>query len=159
MALAHRKHLLIIANTPSQNTQRLVDAALAGANHPDIPGVYANHLQPFHAGAEQVMQADAILLGTTENFGYMSGALKDFFERVYYPCLEKTQGLPYALYIRAGNDGSGAEAAVNRIITGLKWSKQQPVLICRGDFKENFVEQVKQLAMTLAAMIEPAPNL
>lgn len=158
MAQDPSKHILIVANTPSKNTQRLVDAALAGANHPDIPRVHASHLEPLQASAEHVMQADAILLGTTENFAYMSGALKDFFERIYYPCLEQTQGLPYALYIRAGNDGRGAEAAIGKILTGLKWNKQQAVLICRGDFKEEFVEQVRELAMTLAAMIEPLPN-
>lgn len=147
------KHLLIIANTPSKNTQRLVDAALAGANHPELPEVRATHIQPLQANAEHVKQADAVLLGTTENFAYMSGALKDFFDRTYYPCLEHTQGLPYALYIRAANGGSGAEAAVSKIVCGLKWKKMRGVLTCRGGFKEEFVDHVQELATSLAALI------
>ncbi|MEZ5450137.1 MAG: hypothetical protein R3E89_14595 [Thiolinea sp.] len=73
---------------------------------------------PFEADADDVLAANGIILGTTENFGYMSGALKDFFERIYYPCLEQTQGLSVALYVKAGLDGTGA-CSVERILTGL----------------------------------------
>jgi hypothetical protein len=99
------KNLLIVAHAPSENTARLRDAALAGASSSEISGVTVRCLTPFEAGPEDVLAANAVLLGTTENLGYMSGALKDFFDRTYYPCLEHTQGLPYGLYIRAGHDG------------------------------------------------------
>ena len=101
-----------------------------------------------------MLSADAILLGTTENLGYMSGALKDFFDRSYYGVIEETEALPYALYIRAGLDGTGTRRAVESIASGLKWKAVQEPLICRGEWQESFVDQVRNLGMTMAAGLE-----
>src|SRR5690606_15059574 len=114
------KKLLINMHCPSPNTQRLRDALARGASHPDIKGIELRVTEPLKASAEDVLWADGILLGTSENFGYMSGAMKDFFDRVYYPCLEKTEGRPYAIAIRAGSDDTGTRSAMERLITGLK---------------------------------------
>ena len=149
-----RKHLLIVAHNPSPNTQKLVEATLRGASHEDIDGVEVKHVAPLQAGADDVLWADAIILGTTENFGYMSGALKDFFDRSYYPCLEKTQGLPFALYIRAGMDGTGTRVAVTKITTVLRWRPIQDPVICRGTFQEQWFDQCEELGMTMAAGLE-----
>ena len=119
------KTLLIVSHAPSPNTRRLLDAVVAGAGHEDIEDVRVAALSPFDTGPEEVMSADALILGTTENLGYMSGALKDFFDRIYYPCLEETQALPYALYVRAGKDGTGTCRAVESIATGLRWRAVQ----------------------------------
>ena len=78
-----------------------------GARHDDINDVEVVVKAPLEAGPDDVLNANGVILGTTENLGYMSGALKDFFDRSYYPLLGKTQGLPYTLYIRAGLDGTG----------------------------------------------------
>lgn len=148
------KLLLIVAHAPSPNTRAMVEAVLRGARHQDIEGVAVRHVPPLEAGPEDVLSADAIVLGTTENLGYMSGALKDFFDRIYYPCLEKTQGLPYALYIRAGHDGTGTRRAVETIVTGLRWRAVQPPLVCRGEFQESFLGQCEELGTYMAAGLE-----
>ena len=148
------KRLLIVAHAPSPNTRRLLDAVIEGARHPDIAGVEVEALSPFDTGPEKVLAAQAVILGTTENLGYMSGALKDFFDRVYYPCLEKTQGLPYALYIRAGQDGTGTRRGVETIVTGLRWRAVQEPLICRGAWQEDFVQQCAELGTLMAAGLE-----
>jgi multimeric flavodoxin WrbA len=148
------KTLLIVAHAPSPNTARLRDAAAAGAAAPDIAGVAVRVLTPFEAGPEDVKAADAVILGTTENLGYMSGALKDFFDRIYYPCLEETQGMPCALYIRAGHDGTGTRRAVESILTGLRWRLVQEPLICRGDWQDTFEAQCEELGAAMAAGLE-----
>lgn len=148
------KRLLVVAHVPSANTRRLCDAVLRGARAEEIENVEAVHRPPLEAGPDDVLAADAIILGTTENLGYMSGALKDFFDRCYYPCLEETQGLPYALYIRAGKDGTGTRRAVESIATGLRWRAAQEPLICRGEFQEDFVRQCEELGMYMAAGLD-----
>ncbi len=148
------RRLLVVAHVPSPNTTRLRDAVLRGAASPEIAGVEAGALPPLAAGPEDVLAAQAVILGTTENLGYMSGALKDFFDRIYYPCLERTQGLPYALYIRAGLDGTGTRRAVESIATGLRWRAVQEPLICRGSFREEFVARCEELGLLMAAGLE-----
>ncbi len=148
------KQLLVVAHAPSANTRRLVEAVLRGARSPEIDGVAVRHLPPLEAGPADVLGADALLLGTTENLGYMSGALKDFFDRIYYPCLERTQALPYALYIRAGHDGTGTRRAVESIVTGLRWRAVREPLLCRGAWQESFLGDGEELGMLMAAGLE-----
>ncbi|MEM9359321.1 MAG: flavodoxin family protein [Pseudomonadota bacterium] len=148
------KHLLIVAHAPSDNTLALRDAVARGATNEDIDGIAVRVLTPFEAGPDDVRKANAIILGTTENLGYMSGALKDFFDRTYYPVLEEKQGLPYALYIRAGHDGTGTRRSVETIITGLRWKEVQPPLIFKGAYSTDFVPQCEELGLAMAAGLE-----
>jgi len=148
------KQLLIVAHAPSANTQVLSDAVLRGATHPDIDNVEVRLIPPLQAVAEDVIKADAIILGTTENLGYMSGALKDFFDRIYYPCLESKQGLSCAIYIRAGHDGTGTQRAIDTILTGLRWRQVQAPMLCKGEFQESFIQECEQLGMTIAASLD-----
>jgi NAD(P)H-dependent FMN reductase len=148
------KKLLIVAHAPSPNTLRLREAVEEGARHKDIENVEVTVLAPLDAGPDDVLACDAIILGTTENLGYMSGALKDFFDRSYYPCLEKTQGLPFAYYIRAGHDGTGTNRAIESITTGLRWKLMQEPLICRGEYRDEFEQQCRELGMYVAASLD-----
>ena len=152
--MSTNKRLLIVANQPSSNTQRLSEAMVRGASDHRIEGVEILFRDPLSAQVDDVLDCDGIIIGTTENFGYMSGLIKDFFERIYYPCLEKTEGLPYALYVRAGNDGTGAQNAVERIVTGLRWSAIQPCLLLRGDYQTRFEDDCEELGMLMAAGLE-----
>ncbi|MBL6953148.1 MAG: flavodoxin family protein [Alphaproteobacteria bacterium] len=144
--------LLIVVHAPSPNTQRLFDAVTAGARDSGDIEVVAR--SPFETGPDDVMAASGIILGTTENLGYMSGALKDFFDRCYFPCLEETQGRPYCLFIRAGHDGTGTRRGVETIVTGLRWRAVQEPLVLLGDWREEFVEQCHDLGAAMAAGLE-----
>ncbi|MCH8550309.1 MAG: flavodoxin family protein [Natronospirillum sp.] len=148
-------HLLtLIAHDPSPNTQRMVTAVMEGAQNSAISGVTVRHLRPLEAGADAVLESSAIILGTTENLGYMSGALKDFFDRSYYSLLDETDALPYATLIRAGKDGTGTRRAIESICGGLRWRAVQSPLICQGDWDEQFIEQCRELGMAMAAGLE-----
>lgn len=148
------KQLLIVMHAPSPNTQRLAQALLKGAQNPAIEQVQTRWLSPLETQPADVLATDALLLGTTENLGYMAGAMKDFFDRCYYPVLEAKQGLPCAVLIRAGHDGTGTRRALTTILTGLKWREVQPCLLCRGDWQEAFVAKAEELGLAMAAGLD-----
>ena len=148
------KKLLIVSHMPSLNTCAMSKAVVEGASHVDIHGIEVLLKRALETGPPEVLEADAIILGTTENFGYMSGGMKDFFDRIYYPCLEQTESLPFAMFIRAGNDGLGARSSIERIAKGLSWKQVQEPLICCGKWQPSFVDQCEELGMTLAAGLE-----
>ena len=154
MSAYDQKRLLIVAHAPSPNTLALRDAVIAGASVPEIENVEVVMRPPLEAVPEDVLAARAIILGTTENLGYMSGALKDFFDRIYYPCLEEKQGMPFAAYIRAGQDGTGTHRAIESITTGLKWRAVQEPLVCRGAYRDEFTEHCEELGMAMAAGLD-----
>lgn len=129
----------------------MAQAVIRGATHADIDGVDVRVKSALQADAQDLLWADGFILGTPENFGYMSGALKYFLDRAYYPCEGKIAGRPWALFVRAGNDGSGAVSSVRRILTGLAVREvQEPVLIS-GKFDEARLVDCEQLGMTMAA--------
>ncbi|MFT5572451.1 MAG: multimeric flavodoxin WrbA [Cryomorphaceae bacterium] len=155
--MTDNKKLLIVAHTPSPNTETLAQALLSGAQDSAIENVQTQLRSPFDCEAQDVLDSDALILFTTENFGYMSGALKDFFERIYYPCIEQAslnEAKPFALVIRAGLDGTGTDIAVHKITTGLKWREIQPVTLCKGDYDKDFEAQCRELGMTVAASLD-----
>lgn len=146
--------LLFVSHCPSENTRILRDAALAGIDGLNLDGIKSIVRDSQSAEPADVKRCAGVLVGTTENFGAMAGLTKDFFERIYYPCLEHHPGLPVALYIRAGEDGRGARQGIERILSGLRWELVAPPLILRGAYQSEFPRQVAELAMTLAAGLD-----
>ncbi|MET4048311.1 MULTISPECIES: NAD(P)H-dependent oxidoreductase [unclassified Rhodococcus (in: high G+C Gram-positive bacteria)] len=110
--------LLVVHHTPSPATRELLEAVLAGANDPDIDGVTVRSVPALGATISDVLDADGYLFGTPANFGYMSGALKHFFDTTYYPCLDAVSSRPYGMWVHGNNDTVGAVSAITKIATG-----------------------------------------
>ena len=147
-------NLLIVYHAPSPNMQRLADAVIAGAESPGIENVTVRAGYALESGPEDLLWCDGVIFGTTENFGYMSGALKDFFERSYYPCLDKVNARPYGLFVKAGNDGTGTISSVQRIVTGLELKLVAEPLLLVGSFQESWLDDCRELGMTLSAGLD-----
>jgi flavorubredoxin len=148
------KRLLVVFHSRSGGTATMTDAVIAGANDPAIEGVDVFVQQAFDTSVEDVRACDGIVLGTPENFGYMAGAIKDFFERIYYPLLEETPGLPYALFVKASTDGDGAVRSVERIVAGLRWKLVIPPVVVVGDLGPGDLERCQELGAAIAAGLE-----
>lgn len=113
--------LLVVQHTPSPAVQAMLEAVLRGARDPEVGAVDVVVRAALSAGPADVLAADAVVLGTPANIGYMSGALKHFLDGIYYPCLEVTVGLPYGVYVHGNDDTAGALKAVHRVVGGLRW--------------------------------------
>ena len=132
----------------------MATAVERGASNADTSNVFIRRLSPIEATANDIIQANALIIGTVENIGYMSGLTKDLFDRCYYPCLDKTEGLPVALYIRAGHDGTGSIRSLQSIFTGLRWKLVQEPLVCKGDFDKKFLKECEELGQTIAISLD-----
>jgi multimeric flavodoxin WrbA len=145
--------LLIVHHTPSPSTQAMFEAVLAGATHPDVEGVEVVRRAALAATVPDVLAADGFLLGTPANLGSMSGALKHFFDTVYYPCLDETRGRPFGYWIHGNSDTSGTERQLLSITTGLAWAKAAEPVIATGEPDKKVLEACTELGGTLAATL------
>jgi multimeric flavodoxin WrbA len=143
--------LLIVHHTPSPALQAMFEAVLSGATDPEITGVEVVRRPALGTTVSDAVDADGYLLGTPANIGYMSGALKVFFDTVYYPCLDATKGRPYGLYVH-GNEGTeGAVRAVRAITTGLGWTPAAEPVTVMGQPTKADLEACWELGATVAA--------
>ena len=143
------RRLLIVYHSQSGNTGRMAQAALQGAQtETEVETVMK---RAFDCGLDDLLGCNGLLIGTPENFGYMSGAMKDFFDRTYYPAEGKTVGLPYALFISAGNDGSGTVRQIGRIATGYGWKLAAEPVIARHEVTEDDLQRCWDLGAAFAA--------
>jgi|SRR5215469_3289080 len=145
--------LLIIHHTPSPALQAMFEAAASGARTDEVEGVDVIVRPALTAGAADVLTSDGYLLGTSANIGYMSGALKHFFDTIYYPCLEATGRRPYGLYVHGASDTGGAIRAVESITSGLKWRAIRPPVSVTGPPDKADLEACWELGALLAAEV------
>ena len=144
------KRLLLVFHSQSGRTAQLADAAAQGVAAL-ADSVELRVRRAPEATLEDLLWAEGLLLGTPENFGYLSGLMKDFLDRTYYPAEGKTIGLPWALFVSAGNDGSGAVRALQRIALGYQWREVAAPVIVRGEPDAAGLSRCSDLAQTLAA--------
>src|SRR5215470_18673038 len=145
--------LLIIHHTPSPALQAMFEAVTDGARTDEVEGVDVLVRPALIAAEADVLAADGYLLGTPANIGYMSGALKHFFDSIYYPCLEATRRRPYGLYVHGASDTTGAVRAVESIATGLGWRAIRPPVTITGPPAKPDLEACWELGALLAAEI------
>jgi NAD(P)H-dependent FMN reductase len=143
--------LLIVHHTSSPALQAMFEAVAAGAATDEIDGVEVAVRPALTASAADVLAADGYLLGTPANIGYMSGALKHFFDGIYYPCLEATRRRPYALYVHGNSDTTGAVRAVESIASGLSWRRVRPPLSVTGPPSAADLQECWELGAIVAA--------
>ena len=143
------KTLLIVYHSQTGNTAQLAQAAYQGACQ--VSETQTRLVRAFEAILQDLVTCHGVLFGTPENFGYMSGAIKDFFDRTFYPAQPYHVNLPYALFVSAGNDGTGAVRQIDRIITGYPMRKVAEPVICRGAVTAEHLAQCEELGLTLAA--------
>ena len=147
------KRLLIVYHTQTGRTGAMADAVRKGASGADLD-VDVRFLRARMAGTRDLLWAEGLILGTPENFGYMSGAMKDFMDRTYYSAEGKVQGLPYCLFVSAGNDGTGAVRSIRRIANGYAFREVQEPIIAVGEVGTDVLTRCEDMGMGMAIALE-----
>lgn len=150
MASGAKHILLIYGGHAGGRTLQMVQAVTQGILESGEL-VELRSLPALDAGVDDLLWAQGLLIGTPEHFGYMSGAVKDFMDRTFYPVEGKVEGLPYAVFVSAGNDGSGAVNAIERIALGYKWKKIAEPLIVKGEVDSQALQRCAELGQAMAA--------
>lgn len=145
----------MVHHTPSPAMRELLEAVLAGARDPEITGVDVQVVPALSASVTDVLGASGYLFGTPANFGYMSGALKHFFDTVYYPCLDAVAGRPHGLWVHGGNDTAGAVRAVQKLSGGMGLVAVVAPLELAGAPDAAARQACQDLGATVAASLMP----
>jgi multimeric flavodoxin WrbA len=161
--------LLIVHHSPTKSMRALTDAVVAGANNEEIEGIDVVMRTALEATADDVLAADGYVLGTPANFGYMSGALKHFFDSTFLQvggALDpsgaagqsegQTKGRPYGLYVHGRYDTTGATRSVGSLIGALGWRQAFDILDVMGDVTDEHLAAAEELGATVAAVVAGA---
>jgi len=141
--------ILIIYHTQGGNTEKMATAVAEGVN--SIENCSADFKDAFHADVQDLMHCDGLIIGSPEYFGYMSGIIKDFFDRTYDSARQKVFRKPYTVFINAGNDGSGALRSIERICLGYQFKKVYEAIVAKGEITRQVLDECKKMGQTLAA--------
>lgn len=161
--------LLVVHHSPTRSLQRLTDAVIAGGNDDALEDVEVRVRPALEATAEDVLAADGYVLGTSANFGYMSGALKHFFDSTFLQvggALDDSGGAggagegptakrPFGLYVHGRYDLTGAVRSVLSIVPALGWKQSAEVLEVLGDVTDADTDAAYELGGTIAALLLP----
>ena len=145
--------LLVVHHSPTPLLQEVLSHVLEGANDPALEVLDVKVVEALDATIDDLTSADAILLGTSANFGYISGALKHFFDTTFREAQEATKGLPFSYWIRGGFDTTGAENAMKTITTGYKWELAAEPVVFVGSLDDDISDRLVNLGGTMAAQI------
>jgi len=144
--------ILVIYHSQTGHTEKMAKAVVDGAKAIEHTEVILK--KASEATLEDLLACSGLAIGTPENFGYMSGMIKDFFDRTYNGAQDKVFRKPYVVFISAGNDGSGALHAIERIALGYKFKNVFNPVIGKGDITEDLLEKCRELGGTLAGGCE-----
>jgi len=147
--------ILIVYHSQTGGTEKMAGAVAAGAS--SIGGTEVILKKAADASLEDLLSCDGLAVGTPENFGYMSGAVKDFFDRTFYPAEGKVFRKPYVVFISAGNDGTGALSSIERIALGFQFKKvYEPVIarMSKGGVTDEILARCRELGQTIAGGCE-----
>ena len=145
--------VLVVHHTVSPPLDALLRSAVDGATRPELPDVEVVVRPALTCSPVAVLEADGYVLGTPANLGSMSGALKHFFDTIYYPCLEATARRPWALFVHGNNDVDGAVRDIERIVTGLAWQRVAEPLRVVGGPQQADLDACWELGATVAASL------
>jgi len=143
--------LLVVHHSPGPSLGAMCAQILAGAAAPGLEEVEIRSIPALEAPAAAVREADGIILGTPANLGYMSGALKHFFDTSYNECLGTTSALPYCVFVHGESDTTGALHAIEKIATGLEWRLAQPPVSAIGQPDQAMLDRCWELGAAMAA--------
>lgn len=151
--MADPRVLLVVHHTTSPALQELLDAVLEGTAAEGIEGVQVRVRPALIASVVDVLEADGFVLGTPANIGYLSGAMKHFFDGIYYPAMGAKPKAPYGLYVHGNNDTAGAVRAAESITAALGWERvHEPVTVVGAPDKQAR-EACWDLGATIAASL------
>ncbi|GAB3299612.1 flavodoxin [Epidermidibacterium keratini] len=143
--------VLVVHHTISPSTQAVYDAVMAGLHVEELAGLEVVAVPALHADVAYTLEASAVIVLSPVNIGYLAGAVKHYFDQIYYPCLEATRTLPFAAVLHSNQDAAGALRGLQAITTGLGWQQVAEPLIVNRDPDAAMTEQIQELASTVGA--------